>query len=113
MTNLIQNGGSVNSQSSVTTATIKSGTFNHYDSASASTITTLNCNGGTVNHYATGTITTLNLNSGTVDLTKTQLAKTVTTLTADRGTLVTDSGVVTITNEIQLASSTKATISFT
>jgi len=113
MTNLVQNGGSVNSQSSVTTATIKSGTFNQYDSASASTITTLNCNGGTVNHYATGTITTLNLNSGTVDLTKTQLAKTVTTLTADRGTLVTDSGVVTITNEIQLASSTKATISFT
>ena len=68
---------------------------------------------GIVNHYATGTITTLNLNGGTVDLTKTQQAKTVTTITADQGgTLITDSGTVTITNDIALASNTKQTISF-
>ena len=115
LTNLTVSDGIVNIDSSIAgTATIKGGTLNSYDSTSASTIATLTMTGGIVNHFATGTITTLNLNGGTVDLTKTQQSKTVTTLTADRGsTLITDSGTVTITNDIALASNTKQTISFT
>ncbi len=115
LTNLTQSNGIANVDSSIAgTATIKGGTLNAYDSTTASTIATLTVSeSGQVNHYATGTITTLNLNGGTVDLTKTQQAKTVTTVTADQGgTLVTDSGTVTITNEIALASNTKQTISF-
>jgi Ni,Fe-hydrogenase III small subunit len=116
LTNVIMNGGTLNLQSSIAgTATIKGGTLNHYDdNASASTIATLTVSdSGTVNHYASGTITTLNLNGGTVDLTRTQKSKTVTTLTADTGgTLITDSGTVTLTNDVALASSTKMTISF-
>jgi len=115
LTNVIMNGGSLTLQSSIAgTATIKGGTLNHYDSTSASTIATLTVSdSGNVNHYASGTITTLNLNGGTVDLTRTQKSKTVTTLTADTGgTLITDSGTVTLTNDVALASSTKYTISF-
>lgn len=116
LTNITQNGGIINNDSSVAgTATIKAGTLNQYDSTAASTIATLTMSGtSTVNHYATGTITTVNLNGGTLDLTKTQTAKTVTTITADvDGTLITDSGTVTITNDIALASNSKQTISFT
>ena len=115
LTNLTVSNGIVNIDSSIAgTATVKGGTLNSYDSTSASTIATLTVSeSGIVNHYATGTITTLNLNGGTVDLTKTQQAKTVTTITADQGgTLITDSGTVTITNDIALASNTKQTISF-
>jgi len=116
LTNLTVSNGIVNIDSSIAgTATVKGGTLNSYDSTSASTIATLTVSeSGIVNHFATGTITTLNLNGGTVDLTKTQQAKTVTTITADQGgTLITDSGTVTITNDIALASNTKQTISFT
>ena len=99
--------------SSVTTATIKGGTVNFYDSTTASTIGTLTTSSAAiVNHYATGTITTLAHNGGTIDLTKTQLAKTVTTYTADKGAvLITDSGTVTLTNDIALAATKKLTIS--
>ena len=113
LTNLITSGGIINIDSSVTTATIKGGTVNFYDSTAASTIGTLTASSAAIiNHYATGTITTLNHNGGTIDLTKTQLAKTVTTYTADKGAvLITDSGTVTLTNDIALASSKKLTIS--
>jgi hypothetical protein len=114
LTNLTQSGGSITLQSSIVTAVIKGGTMNLYDSTSASTITTLTVSSsGSVNHFASGTITTLNLNGGTVDLTKTQSAKTITTLTAAAGgTLITDTGTVTITNDIALASNEKITVGF-
>ena len=116
LTNVIMNGGSLTLQSSIAgTATIKGGTLNHYDDNTAvSTIATLTVSdSGSVNHFASGTITTLNLNGGSVDLTKTQNSKTVTTLTAKPGsTLITDSGIVTLTNDIALDSATKYTISF-
>jgi hypothetical protein len=113
-TTLTQSGGTVNTQSSITTVTLKGGTLNQYDSTSASTITTLTVsNSGSLNHYASGTITTLNLNGGSVDLTKTQKSKTVTTITASPGaSLITDTGTVTITNDIALASNEKVTIGF-
>ena len=113
-TTLTQSGGTVNTQSSITTVTLKGGTLNQYDSTSANTITTLTVsNSGSLNHYASGTITTLNLNGGSVDLTKTQKSKTVTTITASPGaSLITDTGTVTITNDIALASSKKITIGF-
>ena len=113
LTNLITSGGIINIDSSVTTATIKGGTVNFYDSTTASTIGTLTASSAAIiNHYATGTITTLAHNGGTIDLTKTQLAKTVTTYTADKGAvLITDSGTVTLTNDIALAATKKLTIS--
>jgi hypothetical protein len=114
LTNLTQSGGSITLQSSIVTAVIKGGTMNLYDSTSASTITTLTVSSsGSVNHFASGTITTLNLNGGTVDLTKTQSAKTITTVTCSAGaTLITDTGTVTITNDIALASNEKITVGF-
>ena len=114
LTNLTQSGGGITLQSSIVTAVIKGGTMNLYDSTSASTITTLTVsNSGSVNHFASGTITTLNLNGGTVDLTKTQSAKTITTVTCSAGgTLITDTGTITITNDIALASNEKITVGF-
>ncbi len=114
LTNLTQSGGSVNNQSSIVTAVIKGGTLNQYDSVAATTITTLTLsNSGTVNHFASGTITTLNLNGGLIDLTKTQSPKTITNITADvGGTMITDSGTVTLTNDITLAANKKITIGF-
>ena len=114
LTNFTQSGGTVNNQSSIVTAVIKGGTLNQYDSVAATTITTLTIsNSGSVNHFASGTITTLNLNGGSIDLTKTQTPKTVTNITADvGGNLITDSGTVTFTNDIALASNTKITVGF-
>jgi len=80
-TNINLNGGTLNSQSSVTSADVSAGTLNFYDNISASTIGTLTMSGGVVNHFASGTITTINLNGGTLDLTKTQQSKTVTSIT--------------------------------
>jgi len=113
-TTLNQSGGTVSTQSSITTVNLKGGTLNQYDSTSSNTITTLTVsNSGSLNHYASGTITTLNLNGGSVDLTKTQKSKTVTTITAAPGAnLITDTGTVTFTNDIALASSKKVTIGF-
>lgn len=115
LSNVILNGGVLNLFSSIATlATVKGGTLNHYDGTGANTIATLTISdSGIVNHYATGTITTCNLNGGTLDLTRTQDAKTITTLTADAGAnLITDTATVTLTNDVALASSTKLTITF-
>jgi hypothetical protein len=114
LTNFTQSGGIVNNQSSITTVDIKGGTLNQYDSVAATTMTTVTISdSGSINHYASGTITTLNLNGGSIDLTKTQKAKTVTTINADiGGTLVTDTGTVTFTNDISLVASKKITIGF-
>ena len=116
LTNLTTSGGITNIDSSIAgIATIKGGTVNAYDSISASTIATLTISdSGIVNHFATGTITTLNMTGGTVDLTKTQQAKTVTTVNLGEGaTLVTDSGTVTFTNDIAITANKKQTISIT
>ena len=115
LSNVTQNGGTLNLYSSVATlANIKGGSFNHYDGTTASTIATLTISdGGIVNHNATGTITTCNLNGGTLDVTGTQGSKTITTLTADKdATFITDTATVTLTNDIALASSTKMQINF-
>lgn len=102
LTTLTTNGGQVTIQSSVTTANCKGGTVNHYDGISASTVTTLTTSDtGIYNHYASGTITTANVNGGTLDLSRTEKAKTVTTLNIKRdATLVLDTNVVTLTNDI-------------
>lgn len=112
LTNINLNGGTINTQSSVTTANVRNGTLNFYDDIVASTITTLTQSGGIVNHFAIGTITTVTLTGGTLDLTKTQQAKTVTNMTVGGGTLITDSTNVTITNDIQLTANLKQTITF-
>lgn len=102
LTTLTTNGGVTNIQSAVTTVSCKRGTVNHYDGISANAITTLTVSDdGIFNHYASGTVTTANVNGGTLDLSRTEKAKTVTTLNLKKGaTLVLDTNNVTLTNDI-------------
>jgi len=114
MTGLVQSGGGFTTQSSLATMVIKGGTSNFYDGTSANTITTVTISGsGSLNHFASGLIGTINLNGGNVDLTKSQKSKTVTTITASNsGTLIIDTGVTTLTNDIALTSNEVITIGF-
>jgi hypothetical protein len=102
LTTLESTGGATSTQSSCTTCTIKGGSVNFYDGIAASTITTLTVSDtGTFNHYGSGTITTANANGGTIDLTRTEKAKTVTTLNLKQNAvLVIDTSNVTLTNDI-------------
>ena len=108
ITNVTVSGGTLNIYSSIgTLARVKGGTLNAYDGTSANTIATCTVSdAGIVNHYATGTITTLNCNGGTTDLTRTQDAKTVTTVNLDSdATLIIDTANVTLTNDLALSGS--------
>lgn len=114
LTNVIVSAGTLNLYSSVATlATIKGGVFNMYDGTGANTIATCTVtDSGNVNHFATGTITTLNCNGGTTDLTRTQDAKTVTTVNIDENaSLIIDTSTVTLTNDIAFTGSKIYTIS--
>jgi Ni,Fe-hydrogenase III small subunit len=108
LSNVTVTAGTCNVYSSIATlATVKGGVLNMYDGVSANTIATCTVSdSGIVNHYATGTITTLNCNGGTTDLTGNNDAKTVTTVNLDRdATLVIDTSVVTLTNDLALTGS--------
>jgi len=97
------NSGTINIYCSITDDLIvKGGTVNHYDSTSANTIADIFLYDGVINHYSSGTITTATIYGGLLDLSKSQKAKTVTTLTVDKGRIVLDFSYVTLTNKIAL-----------
>jgi len=115
ISNVTVNGGVMTLSSSITgTAFVKNGSLNHYDGLVVSTLNSGEISGGIYNSFASGTISALLLTGGVTDLTKTQLPKTVTTLTIDVGaTLITDSAVQTITSDIKLPSSGQFSVSIT
>lgn len=98
------NGGDLDSNFNITTATVKDGTLNQYGSGN---ITTLNIeDSGDFVANGDGTITTFNSKGGTASLLSKDL--TVTTLIGSSGGIVDlDLDLVTITNEVQIASSSK------
>ena len=102
LTTLVQTGGDVTLSCAATTVTANAGTLT---TAGSGAITTLNINGGTTTSNSSGTITNLNVNAGICDLTKSQIARTITTAKlADReaaATLRFDPAVITLTNDIQ------------
>lgn len=103
LTTIVKDGGTLVIQSAVTTITQNYGTLTTYGSGA---ITTANLYGGTSYLNSTGTITALNIKDATVDFTKSQAARTVTTLKIDPGsTLKYDPSIVTLTNKVQPLSS--------
>jgi len=104
LTTLSMLGGTVDLLCAATTVTNEGGTLT---TGGSGAIITLNADGGTVNSNSTGTITTMNITGGTVDFTKSQAARTVTTLKVDApGIVKYDSSIVTLTNKVQPFSTT-------
>lgn len=101
---VIVNGGTMTLSSSVTGGTqIKAGTFNHYDGLVASTLNTIIVSGGAYNSFASGLIADLSMTGGITDLTKTQVPKTITSVTIAKGaTFITDGALQTITSDLIL-----------
>jgi hypothetical protein len=99
VTTIVKDGGTLILRSAATTLTQNAGTLTTYGSG---TITTGNIYGGTFYGNSTGTITALNISGATVDFTRSQAARTVTTLKLDPGsTLKYDPAIVTLTNKVQ------------
>ncbi|MHC4617205.1 MAG: hypothetical protein ACYTEQ_05570 [Planctomycetota bacterium] len=91
-------GGDTILNAAAPTITVDNGTLTTEGSG---TVTTLNVNGGTVYPNSSGTITTLDIDGGTVDFTRSQVARTVTTVKLDQpGILKRDPAVVTFTNKV-------------
>ena len=100
ITTLNITGGTARLNSAATTINIDGGTV---ETAGSGAVTTVNVNGGTINSNSTGTITAINARAGTTDFLGSQQTRTVTTVTLSRGAqLNIDTGVVTLTNDIQL-----------
>lgn len=111
VTTLNMNGGKVNTQANVTTATIFDGILTTLNSVTVGT-----CNGqkGKLFHQSNGTITTLTLGTGfTADFSRDLRTRTVTNCTADKGCTLTDSfKTVTFTNPISLNNCRLADVNF-
>ena len=105
LTTYTQKGGDNLLSSAATTLNIEAGTLQTEGSGA---YTTVNNTGGTFVSNSTGTITALNISgSGVSDFTKSQEARTVTTLKIDpSGTLKYDIAAVTLTNKVQPVSTT-------
>ncbi len=100
LTTLSQQGGDVVMRCAATTATQEAGTLR---TEGAGAITTLNVKGGVCTSNSTGTITNGNALGGTLDFTKSDAARTVTTLKIAGGAKVKlDAAAITLTNDIQL-----------
>lgn len=95
-----QFGGTVESYTNVTTATLNGGNLYLYGDA---TNTTTNLKGGALIHNSSGTVTTINAYSGTADWQKSGIARTVTTINVYKGGTVTlklNKAAVTYTNGV-------------
>ena len=94
---LTMHGGTVTSLGAdIAAVTINSGTLNLKETVNVAGAFTMHK--GTVNHEGAGTIAALTMNGGTYDTTKTPIAKTLTTVKINAGTLKIDHDKVTLTN---------------
>lgn len=83
------------SADTITTCSVFAGTV---QTESTCAITTVDVNGGTFIGNSTGTITTLNADAGLADFTRSQIARTITTLVPRGGEVRIDTSIVTVTN---------------
>jgi len=104
LTSLTKTGGVALARCALTTLTHAGGSL---ETAGLGAITTINANGGAMVLNSTGTIGTVNGNGAAVDLTKSTLARTITTYVLNGGSLAYDPAVVTITNKITASAAVK------
>lgn len=99
LTTVNQTGGTLTVNSAATTITTLAGTL---FVAGTGAVTTLTNNGATCYPTSTGTITTCNANSGITDFTRSQVARTVTTLATqgNDAVIVYDPSFLTVTNKL-------------
>ena len=103
LTTLLVRNGDVIVRCGMTTCTLENGILKT-DASGA--ITTLNVNGGIATLNSAGAITNLNVINGIADMLKSAIARTVTTAKVGRGgVLKYDPATTTITNKVQLVSS--------
>jgi hypothetical protein len=107
LTTLQNKGGTVDVHSAATTITQYSGTVTLKESGA---ITTLNCAGGLITDGSTGTVTTANVTDGQLVVSY-GIAKTITTLNQDAGSVSYDPNNVTISTYNLATNNRPATVS--